>query len=109
MKRQVITANQIEGFHNWPDAPSEFIYLAARHRHMFHVRCWWEISHNNREIEINNAQQIIERDLNIAFGKPCEFQGMSCEDICEHLLSSYPQIEKVEVTEDGYGGASLTR
>ena len=109
MKKQVITFNMIEGFHRYPDAPSYCSYLSARHRHIFNIRCWWNVSHNYRELEINHVQNIIADDIKKNFGSPAKFKGMSCEDICEYLLNLYPQVEKVEVTEDGYGGASFTR
>lgn len=109
MTRQVITFNAIEGFHRYPDAPSFCNYLAARHRHIFNVVCCWNVSHNDREIEINHTQNVIAKDIADTFGTPAEFGDMSCEDICEYLLNLYPQVDTVEVTEDGYGGATLTR
>ena len=109
MRKSVITYNIVEGFHNYPDAPKFCTYLSARHRHLFHIRCWLEVQDNNRQIEINQAQHDIERALKDRFGKPCEFGAMSCEDICEYLAKSFIELIKVEVTEDGYGGASFTR
>lgn len=109
MKREVITYNLIEGFHFYPDAPDFCGYLAHNHRHLFEVRCWAEVSHNNREIEINTLQNAIEDKLSYGFGKPCKFGAMSCEDIAEFLLSEFSELNKVQVLEDGYGGAALTR
>lgn len=109
MTKQVITFNAIECFHYYPEAPSYCDYLGSRHRHIFEIRCWFNVSRNDREIEINHAQNEIAKDLHIRFGTPCEFAGMSCEDICEHILKSYQNCQKVEVLEDGYGGASLTK
>ena len=34
---------------------------------------------------------------------------MSCESIAEWLLNELPELSYVEVLEDGYGGAALTR
>lgn len=50
MKREVITYNEIQGFHCWPDASRNVAYLASQHRHMFVIRCRAEVSHNEREI-----------------------------------------------------------
>lgn len=109
MKRFVETYNCIEGFHFYPDAPDFCGYLSARHRHLFIIRCTFEVQHNNRDIEINTAQNDIERFLEDEFGKPCEFNGMSCEAIAESLLGRYARMVKCQVLEDGYGGATLTR
>lgn len=100
----------IEGFHQYKDAPHFCEYLRARHRHIFHIRCWWDVSFNDREIEINHQQNYLEDTLHSLYGNgACEFGYMSCEDICEQILKTFPLIDKVEVLEDGYGGASFTR
>ncbi len=107
MKRRVETFNAIEGFHHYPDAPSFCSYLAARHRHIFEIRCSFDVNHNEREIEINETQKQIEAVLHIKFGTPCEFGSMSCESIAEYLIKS-TGAASVQVLEDGYGGASLS-
>lgn len=109
MKRKVLTYNAIEGFHKYPDAPLFCSYLSERHRHIFIVRCEFGVSHNEREIEINHQQNIIEDFLSKKFGKPCEFGNMSCEAIAEFIINSFKSCDKVEVKEDDYGGASLSR
>lgn len=109
MKRQVITYNQIEGFHQYPDAPEFCKYLEARHRHLFVIRCRFDVTHNEREIEINEMQKRINDYLSLKYGNPCDFGDMSCESIAEDLLRYYPGMISAEVLEDGYGGASLTR
>lgn len=109
MKREVITNNCIEGFHCYPQAKGNIGYLSARHRHIFEIRCWAKVTHNEREIEINTEQNRIESAFNKAFGAPCEFGDMSCESIAEWLLGEFPEMSKVQVLEDGYGGAALTR
>lgn len=109
MKREVITYNEIQGFHYYPTAPSSVGYLSNVHRHIFVVRCKAEVSHNEREIEIITQQDKIEQTLKKDFGYPCEFGAMSCESIAQHLLERMPELNYVEVLEDGYGGAALTR
>lgn len=109
MKREVLTYNQIEGFHNYPNAPQFCEYLSSRHRHQFVIECAFAVSHNNRQIEINEQQLRIERLLYHTYGHPCEFGAMSCEDIAEFLLKHFIDANSVTVKEDGYGGASITR
>lgn len=109
MKRKVLTYNAIEGFHRYPNAPEFCAYLSARHRHIFVIRCEFEVSHNEREIEINEQQHVIEKMLTKKFGSPCEFGDMSCETIAELIMKEYKRCIKAEVKEDDYGGASLSR
>ncbi len=109
MKREVITYNEIEGFHKYANAPQWVGYLSALHRHIFVIRCWAEVSHNEREIEIITLQYLIEKRINNKYGKPAQFGDMSCESIAEWLLTNIPNLTKVEVLEDGFGGATLTR
>lgn len=108
MKREVLTYNEVIGFHNYPDAPKWCSYLGHRHRHVFVIRCRFEVSHNEREIEINEQQLQIDNFLHLKYGSPCEFKGMSCESIAEVLIEQF-KCTQVEVLEDGYGGAALTR
>ena len=109
MKRKVLTYNAIEGFHRYHNAPEFCAYLSARHRHIFVIRCEFEVSHNEREIEINEQQHVIEKMLAKRFGTPCEFDDMSCETIAELIMKEYKSCTKAEVKEDDYGGASLSR
>ena len=116
MKRQVLTYNAIEGFHRWPDAPDDCKYLANRHRHVFVIRCWVGVEHNERQVEIITRQHEIEDYLRMTYPNYegdghncCDFREMSCESIAENLLNRFFDMDKVEVTEDGYGGATLTR
>lgn len=109
MKRQVITFNAVEGYHYYPNAPEFCKYLRNNHRHIFEIRCGLEVKHNNREIEINEMQRKIEKKLKSLFGNPCNFGKRSCEDIAEILCNSYSEIVWVEVLEDGYGGAKITK
>lgn len=109
MKREIITYNEVQGFHFYPDAPDSVGYLSNEHRHVFVIRCRAAVSHNEREIEINTEQDEIAQSLRCGFGTPCKFGAMSCESIAEWLLNTRPELNYVEVLEDGYGGAALTR
>lgn len=109
MIRKVVTHNQVIGFHAYPDAPLPCSYLSARHRHVFVIRCKFEVSHNNREIEINTMQEQLADALRNEFDEPCEFGSYSCEDIAQWLLSRFPVMSEVEVLEDDFGGAAIQR
>lgn len=109
MTRHIITHNEIEGFHYYPNAPKFCEYLANKHRHIFTIECWFEVSHNEREIEIIEMQHRIENMIANKFGRPANFDSMSCESIAETIMNEFYNIESCIVTEDGNGGASLTR
>lgn len=109
MRAYVDTYNQVEGFHQYPNAPKFCAYLGERHRHMFVIRCKFSVEGWNREIEINHQQQEIEARLKKEFGSPCEFRDMSCEMIAAFLLREFPAMVEAQVLEDGYGGSTLTR
>lgn len=109
MKKEIITYNEIQGFHRYPDAPVSVGYLSCSHRHIFVIRCKAQVSHNEREIEIITEQDKIEKVLKDGFGSPCQFDSMSCESIAQYLLERIFELSYVEVLEDGYGGAALTR
>lgn len=109
MTRQIITYNEIEGVHYYQEACEPVAFLANKHRHIFVIRGFWNVTHNNREIEIIIAQRQVEKKLHQFFGVPCDFAEMSCESIAEWLLDKFTSLSKVEVLEDGYGGATLTR
>lgn len=108
IQQYVICAIQVEGFHCWEGAPADLSFLKARHRHVFHIRIVFSVSHSNREIEIIAQQSKIMDWLRNKYGTPCEFCGMSCEDIAGELLSHYNAVS-CEVLEDGYGGAKVVR
>lgn len=109
MTRTIITHNEIIGFHCYPQAPEWCSYLKNKHRHVFVIECHFTVSHNEREIEINEQQKQISQIFLNAFGSPCEFGDMSCESIAEWILNAFVNATEVKVLEDGYGGASLTR
>ena len=101
---QVITYNKVEGYHRWKDAPEPVDFLRNRHRHIFHIWCWFEVSHEDREIEIIMQQWKIDSFLKEKYGAVCEFGEMSCEAIAGEIMEHFG-AEKVEVLEDGDGGA----
>lgn len=107
-KTCVITKNLIEGFHRWPDAPEKVDFLRERHRHVFHIRCYFEVDHWDREIELIMKQWEIDEYLHHIYGMPCEFDNLSCEKIAEILMDKMGAC-MVEVLEDGDGGAVVRK
>ena len=108
MKTIVITSNQIEGFHRYPNAPMEVDFLKSRHRHVFYVECGFNVKHDDRDIEIFMQQSEIRKYINNEFGIPAEFGNMSCEMIARNILTEF-NCNYVKVTEDERGGAIIQR
>ena len=108
---EVITHNQIIGSHYWEDAPDRFAYLRNLHRHVFVIRCKFNVTHTDRQIEINDMQDYIEMVLRAKFSADetgLRFEGMSCEDIARLCIGSFGCTE-CEVLEDGFGGACVKK
>ena len=98
MRRYVLCAVAVEGFHCWPGAPAGSLeYLRHRHRHIFEIRMKFQIE--------------ITRYLLGRYGNgdgACEFGGLACEHIAEELLEHFG-ASACTVLEDGFGGAKIVR
>lgn len=102
---EIFITTEFEAFHCWADAPVEVDYLRDIHRHMFKVKLWLKVNHNDRDIEFFMAKkQLIDTIRKNYEGK---IVG-SCEMICQNLSAIFEQTTKVEVSEDGENGALLT-
>ena len=112
MRRYVLCAVAVEGFHCWPGAPAGSLeYLRHRHRHIFQVRMKFQVMDNDREIEINQRQNEITRYRLGRYGNgdgACEFGNLACEHISEELLEQFG-ASACTVLEDGFGGAEIVR
>lgn len=111
MKTKVITFNEVQGLHRWLTAPEDN-YLKNVHRHVFIIRCWFNVSHSDRDIEIIEKQNEIQEALNRGFYKKDQemlnFEDMSCEMIAQWLINE-TGCSKAVVLEDGYGGAEVEK
>ena len=104
MKTRVITCNEIEGLHYWYNAPLQQGYLKYPHRHIFEIRCQFEVAHSDRDIEIIKKQNEIYEYIENRFRRPADFAKMSCEMIAEMIIRQFGCVS-CEVLEDGKGGA----
>lgn len=104
MSMSIIVTCRVVGFHKWANAPKQFEYLRPRHRHEFVIQAEKKVCHNNRDVEINHLKWLIEEYLHTYYSNPCEFGGMSCEDIAEDLGKEF-YLSKCMVLEDGLCGA----
>ena len=101
----VYCTTQFEGFHRWPNPSSDVKFLANLHRHMFHVKVWVKVKHDDRDMEFIGLKRNIDSICNQKF--PDTF---SCEQIAKAIVARIEdlgdiKIHSVEVSEDGEYGA----
>lgn len=99
-----------EGFHQFREAPASVAYLAHLHRHIFHVKVWIEVWHDNRDIEFILFKDLINNIIKDSLHK--EDLG-SCEMIADQIYAQvtqeYPDRKIIiEVSEDNENGCRCT-
>ena len=104
MTNYIWITTQFEGFHKYPNAPDEVSFLRERHRHMFKLKIWIEIFHNERDLEFIMFKRYVDELL-----LDNEWDDFSCEMISDKLYEwikqDYPNRKiKIEVSEDGENG-----
>jgi hypothetical protein len=107
----VETYNEVAGLHCWPGAPETVCFLRNKHRHIFCIRCLFEVNHTDRELELYITQNAIEQYLYNKYpkGEYCvDFGGMSCEMIAIDLVKNLNCVY-CEVLEDGKGGSIVRK
>jgi len=109
MKNTVIIQFNIDGFHNYPNAPKKVEFLSLNHRHTFKIKAGFNVKDLNREIEIFIARDELISYLNESFGSPCQFGSMSCEMIANEILEFSKDDNMIwcEVWEENTGGARI--
>lgn len=96
---------QFEGFHKYPAAPDEVKFLRDSHRHIFHIKVWIQVFHDDRDIEFILFKRFVQSLL-----KTNNFNFKSCEMISDDLhnmiANKYPNRKmRIEVSEDKENGS----
>jgi hypothetical protein len=109
MKTTVIAQFEVEGFHNYPEAPKQVDFLSSNHRHTFIIKCGYEVEDLNREKEIFICRDEVKSYLIESFGYPCIFENMSCEMIAKEIIEFASEDGMIwcEVWEEKTGGARV--
>lgn len=109
MKTTVIISFEVEGFHNYPNAPKDVEFLKFKHRHSFKIKAGYHVTDLNREKEIFITRDTIITHLNKLFGAPCQFGERSCEMIASEILKVNSEDGMIwcEVWEENTGGARV--
>lgn len=108
---KVFCTLQVEGVHHWPTCDlKEVEYLKHPHRHMFHIKAFKKVSHEDRDCEFICLKHQVEVLL-MKFYNPelrlHDFGAQSCEMIASSLWSALG-LESCEVSEDGENGAVVS-
>jgi hypothetical protein len=106
---QVYCTLQVEGTHNWPGCPfDEVDYLRVPHRHVFHIKAYKTVYHDDRDQEFIMLKHLIQKFFQDEYydeeKKLCVFGAMSCEMIGEELCTVF-DLDMVDVSEDNENGA----
>jgi hypothetical protein len=109
---------RLHGFHRWPDAPMAVGHLRDRHRHLFTVRLWAPVQHDDRDIEFQLLQRAALSALldlyplaHCGHATEIELGTDSCEHVARKLVMRLGgggvQLSAIEVWEDDENGARL--
>ena len=115
MHRQIWVKFTKRGIHKYPAAKDDpglddVSYLGDPHHHFFEFKVGISVVHNDRDIEFHQFLNWLESlyeggTIHIDY-KSCE---MLAEDLIEYIQDKYPgRSVTVDVSEDGYVGATLS-
>jgi len=100
---KIFITTRFEGFHCWPAAPDEVAFLRDPHRHIFHVRCWRTVSHDDRDVEFILWKRHVDFAIRTLLGES-DTMKWSCE-AWARAIGCKVDADTVEVSEDGENGA----
>ena len=94
MKNKIFVTFEIEGIHrhNEQQLTEEYMFLSNRHRHVFHVKVFVDVFHDDREIEFIKLKEDI---VKIYQNQPIEFDNNTAETIAKMIFQTI--CEKFEV------------
>lgn len=103
----IYVTTQREGVHCYPNAPNEVSFLRHPHRHLFYIKVWIEVFHDDREIEFFIFKSFIQRIV-----RDMSIDQHSCEQIAtsiyKEIVKTYKNRQiKIDVSEDNENGVLL--
>jgi len=102
---QIFVTTQFVAFHQWEQAPKEVKFLRNLHRHIFKVKVWYAVKHNNRDKEFFIEKRKLDKYIQDFVIDKNKIVG-SCEMVAAKIANlDDTSIVKVEVSEDGENGA----
>ena len=108
MKKYVFIRLSFDALHNWEGCNlDEVNYLKYMHRHIFFVEMWWNISHDDRDIEFISKKMEVETFIDNNW-RGRYLKNMSCEMLASRLMEEF-NADKVYVSEDNENGAIIEK
>lgn len=109
MLKQIYISTSFEGIHQWKDAPDEVGFLRNPHRHIFNVKVWFEVNHNDRDLEFFIMKWKVDEFIQtLSQNEYWLYQVWSCEMIADQIHDWFQfdneKITKIEVNEDWENG-----
>lgn len=114
--REIFVTTSFAGWHAWPGAPAGRAYLAVAHRHLFEVTVSVPVAHDDRDIEFHDLLDVVKEAVDAISEWMADFNdpvSWSCEELAikiGHSVGMALELSsvRVEVSEDGENGASVT-
>lgn len=107
MPKYIYAKTEFEGLHSYPDAPLSVEFLRNEHRHIFHVKVYIEVRHNNRDVEFILFKRFLDniiKELNKPLGS-CE---MISDQLYQKISRFYPGRKVIiDVSEDNENGSYI--
>lgn len=104
----IVINTRFAAIHNWPDCPiDEVHFLRNPHRHEFHVKIKTSVNHDDRDIEIIQLKNKVDKFLNFNWHNQ-NLGHMSCEMMCRQISDAF-NLNYVRVLEDGENGAEFIK
>jgi hypothetical protein len=106
MKIYIVIQTQFEALHCWPECDIEGVeFLKNTHRHIFHVKMKWRVSHTDRNIEFIQKKREVNLFLSSFNGQ--DLGRKSCEDIALILSDQFKDCVFISVFEDAENGVEV--
>jgi hypothetical protein len=109
-RAEVFCTLQIEGTHCWIGCDiGEVDYLRSPHRHVFHIKAYAAVNHDDRNIEFIELKHKLLDHFKPFYDKTKRlhvFGERSCEMIARELIETF-NLTECEVSEDGENGCRL--
>lgn len=118
LKSEVYCKVNFEAIHNWPGVVNipgleEVNYLQHPHRHIFVIRAYSKVTHTDRDVEFiwlsHQIENFLKRQWGTFHGHAANIGSTSCEMMGELILNNFPEVYKVDVSEDDENGAIMER
>lgn len=93
-----------EGVHCWPECPFEEVsYLRDPHRHVFYIKAYKKVFHDDRDVEFILLKHKIEQYLHDTYSDR-DLGSKSCEMLASELLEQF-DLCRCDISEDNENGA----